>query len=70
MVTVDPVFEPGQHRIARTVISRDRGQHVRTKERYAELARTAFGEVGVTVRHDLLRFPYSHCILECRTPST
>lgn len=70
MVTVDPVFEPGQHRIAHAVISRDRGQHVRTKERYAELARTAFGDVDVTVRHDLLRFPYSHCVLECRTPST
>jgi len=70
MVTVDPVFEPGQHRIARAVISRDRGQHVRSKERYAELARTAFGDVEWTVRHDLLRFPYSHCILECRTPST
>jgi SAM-dependent methyltransferase len=70
MVTVDPVFTPGQTRLARAVIERDRGRHVRTAERYAELARTAFVSVDVTVRHDLLRIPYSHCVLECRTPST
>jgi SAM-dependent methyltransferase len=70
MVTVDPVFAESQHRAARAVISRDRGQHVRTVETYVPLAETAFGSVQPVVRHDLLRIPYSHCILECRTPST
>jgi SAM-dependent methyltransferase len=70
MVTVDPVFVAGQSRAAHAVIARDRGQHVRTVESYARLAESAFGSVEPVVRHDLLRIPYSHCILECRTPST
>lgn len=68
-VTVDPVFVPDQSRAAREIISRDRGQHVRTPEGYARLAQQSFGTVDVIVRHDLLRMPYTHCIMECRAPS-
>lgn len=68
LMTIDPTFAPGQSRAARAVVSRDRGQHVRPPRGYAALAREAFGEVDTTVRGDLLRIPYSHCILECRRP--
>lgn len=68
-VCMDPALVPGQHPIARAVIERDRGQHVRSPEGYAKLAGTAFGSVRATVRHDLLRLPYTHCILECREPA-
>jgi SAM-dependent methyltransferase len=68
MMTVDPVYAPGQSRIARAIIDRDRGQHVRDADSYAGLARAAWESVRVTVRHDLLRIPYSHCILEAQAP--
>ncbi len=67
-IAVDPVRTPRQNPIARATIDRDRGQHVRDAEGYARLAGPAFGSVRTVVRHDLLRIPYSHCILECAGP--
>jgi SAM-dependent methyltransferase len=68
-MTVDPTFADGQPRAARAIISRDRGEHVRTPEAYPLLAQDAFSDVRATVRHNLLRMPYSHCVLECAGPS-
>lgn len=62
MIAVDPVFVPGQAFIARQLIQRDRGQHVRTPEAYADLVPAQYSAKSVTVRHDLLRVPYSLAI--------
>jgi SAM-dependent methyltransferase len=64
-VTVDPTIWPGQGAAARFVINRDRGEHVRSPRGYEVLASTAFADVVVSVRSDLLRLPYTHCVLEC-----
>ncbi len=66
VVTVDGAFVPGQNPLARMLLERDRGQNVRTEPAYVALARTVFGQVRSTVRHDLLRIPYTHVILECQ----
>jgi SAM-dependent methyltransferase len=63
-VTIDPVYARGQNRVARAIIERDRGQHVRTPDGYESLVRDTFSTVHAAIRHDLLRMPYSHCILE------
>lgn len=68
-VALENTYVEGQSRIARAIIDRDRGDHVRTPAGYEALA-TAFGEVRTVVRHDLLRIPYTHCILECTQPRT
>jgi SAM-dependent methyltransferase len=68
-VTVDPVFAPGQSRVARMLMRRDRGQHVRTQEAYVALADPIFRSVQSSVYHNLLRIPYSHCVLECENPA-
>jgi SAM-dependent methyltransferase len=65
LVTSDCCYVSGQSGIARFVISRDRGRHVRSPEAYEKLARTSFGKVTVDVRHDLLRVPYTHAIMVC-----
>lgn len=65
MVTVDPTIVPRQSRIARALVRADRGQNVRDPDSYRTLAEGAFSSVSLTVKHDLLRVPYSHCILEC-----
>lgn len=67
-VALENAFVPNQSRIARSLIERDRGQHVRTPEGYVEIAGAGFGRVETTVTHDLLRIPYTHCIVDCREP--
>lgn len=64
-ITVDPVFVAEQSRAAHLVISRDRGQHVRDQAAYTALAAASFPKVTSAVRDNLLRIPYTHCIIEC-----
>jgi len=65
LVTYDSCFAAGQSKLARFVVSRDRGQYVRESAEYARLAGQVFPEVRSFVRHDLLRIPYTHLILQC-----
>ena len=67
MVTFDGCIADGQSAVARLILRMDRGQHVRTREDYEQLAGAAFDEVKGFVRHDLLRIPYTHLIMECGT---
>jgi len=65
LVTLDPVFVPGQNRIARFLISRDRGKFVRSAEGYQSLPHHVFAKVESTVYHNMLRLPYTHFIMKC-----
>jgi len=65
LVTIDPVLSRDQSRIARFLVSRDRGRNVRSPNEYLDLAQTVFPWVESHQRHDLLRMPYSHAILDC-----
>lgn len=63
--TVDPCYAPGQNPIARFLISRDRGQHVRDVEGYRVLARGLPAEVtGMLVHRAWV--PYTRWHMECR----
>ena len=68
LITYDNVYVERQSRLARYVISRDRGQHVRTPSQYETLARSAFARVQTSTRHDLLRIPYTHFFMRCSLP--
>jgi SAM-dependent methyltransferase len=63
LITFDGCYVAGQSRLARFVVSRDRGEYVRRCEDYARLAAGFFPKVEPVVRHDLLRIPYTHLIL-------
>jgi len=65
LVTVDGVFTDDQSAAARWLLARDRGEYVRSKGEYLAIASQVFSSVTPSVRHDLLRIPYSHLILEC-----
>lgn len=65
LVTIDPALEDGQAWLARALIKRDRGQNVRSSPDYLALAPQRFHDRKLTVRHDLLRIPYTHAIVEC-----
>lgn len=66
LITLDGVWTEDQSPVAKFLLRRDRGRFVRNKEAYIALASQYFLTVGATVRHDMLRIPYSHLILECR----
>jgi len=65
LVTFDGCFVEGQSPIARFLLRRDRGLYVRSREQYEQLARKAFPAVHGIVKHDLLRVPYTHLVLQC-----
>jgi SAM-dependent methyltransferase len=66
LVTLDNTLLPDDPRlIADRIVAWDRGDHVRSPAGYEQLARPAFSSVESTVYRDLLRMPYTHCVLEC-----
>jgi cyclopropane fatty-acyl-phospholipid synthase-like methyltransferase len=65
LVTMDGVWIDGQSPAARWLLARDRGQYVRSEREYVEIASQVFTNIRPSVRHDLLRIPYTHLILEC-----
>lgn len=64
MVTIDPCFDQAQNPIARFLVSKDRGQNVRSAGQYRELAFNVFDQVAGEVKHRT-RIPYTHWIMEC-----
>lgn len=64
LVTFDPCLEPGQNPVAKFLVTRDRGQNVRTKEGYAAISSAVFPAPRIEVRHKAW-IPYTHCFMEC-----
>jgi SAM-dependent methyltransferase len=64
-VTIDNVYVAGQSRLARFIVSRDRGTHIRTPDEYVAIAGTRFAEVEATILHNLLAIPYTHFVMKC-----
>ncbi|MGC2108420.1 MAG: class I SAM-dependent methyltransferase [Candidatus Korobacteraceae bacterium] len=65
LITNDGCYVPHQSAAKRYLLSRDRGQFVRTREQYEGLAHRLFGEVQGDLREDVLRIPYTHLIMVC-----
>lgn len=70
LVTLDGCREPQQSVVVRWLLNSDRGKFVRYRQDYERLALAKFDRVEADVRGDLLRIPYTHCIMRChRGPS-
>lgn len=65
LVTSDGLWADGQSPTARWLLTRDRGEYVRSEREYVGIASQVFSNIRPSVRHDLLRIPYTHLILEC-----
>jgi SAM-dependent methyltransferase len=65
LLTFDGCYSDDQSWLSRFIVSRDRGQHVRSREAYEALALGIFKQVKASVHHDLIRIPYTHLIMEC-----
>lgn len=70
LVAVENCYTENQSSIARWIISKDRGQNVRDEKGYLNLAYNLFPppHTSCNIRHDLLRIPYTHIIIECIKP--
>jgi SAM-dependent methyltransferase len=68
VVTLDCAYVKGQNPIAHLLASLDRGKYVRSPDGYVALARRHFEQADVTVLHDLIAVPYTHCIVEAQIP--
>lgn len=66
LVTSDPVLHPGQSRIARFLISRDRGRRVRSPEGYRALVAERFSEIEARLLTDRFPVPYSRYVVRAR----
>ncbi len=60
LLTYDNAWVKGQSPIARWLISKDRGRHVRTPDEYLAIVKTRFNRVETTIRHDGYRIPYTN----------
>lgn len=65
VLTLDACYAPRQNPIARFIISKDRGQHVRDEAGYRALAEGIFTDIAGAVRH-WGWIPYTHWSMECR----
>lgn len=68
MLTIDCCYIENQSKLAKFFISKDRGQNIRSPEGYESLAKQFFKELRTEVKHNLLRIPYTHFIMECSKP--
>lgn len=65
LVTIDPCFDKNQNPIARFLVSRDRGQNIRSGDQYHQLAGSAFDTIEGLVKHRAW-IPYTHWVMECK----
>lgn len=65
LFTIETVYDEGQSRMAKFIISKDRGQNVRNAAGYVNLIKKHFANVEFEVRHNLIRLPYSNVLITC-----
>ena len=64
LVTNDPCYDSIQNPISRFLVSRDRGQNVRTPDEYSSLAKSVFPNTTTHIRHWAF-IPYTRCTMKC-----
>ena len=64
IITFDCVYVPNQSRIAKFIISKDRGKYARTYQEYMNLMNDDLYVKKGFLFNDLLRIPYDHCLFK------
>ncbi len=65
LITWDPCYVERQSAFSRFLMARDRGEFVRTRPQYEDLAAQVFPSLKSTIDHDLVRVPYPNIIMLC-----
>lgn len=69
-LATEPVYHAGQNPFAKWMNDRDSGQNIRTETEYLDLLAPHFSSTKAEIRTDLLRIPYSHCVLQASGPTS
>jgi SAM-dependent methyltransferase len=65
LICIEPVFLKHHSKISRWLISKDRGQNIRTEEEYKNLVSKFFNSYNTSIVTGLTKIPYVHIIIEC-----
>jgi len=65
LITLDGVYIKSQSTLARWFLKNDRGQYVRDKNGYLDMAKNIFMRVEHDIRHDIFYIPYTSLIMTC-----
>jgi SAM-dependent methyltransferase len=63
LVTLDGVYHKNQSKFSKYLLDNDRGNYVRTEEKYRSLMTSSFDNLNIDIRKDLSRLPYSFIIM-------
>jgi SAM-dependent methyltransferase len=66
LVSFDPCHYNGQSPLSKFFVSMDRGEYVRSFDRYVEIARGVFPDTKAVLWTGKLRIPYAHCVMEMK----
>ena len=64
LITYDGVYIEGQSKLAKYILSKDRGKYVRTHKQYINLARNSFSNIESLIIHDMYKIPYTAIIMK------
>jgi cyclopropane fatty-acyl-phospholipid synthase-like methyltransferase len=67
LIAFDNTLAKGQHPVARMFSKLDRGRFSRSPDGYRSIVESIFEIEREVVRHDLMRVPYSHCVIRARS---
>lgn len=67
VLITEPIYTPSQSKAARYMVSKDRGQNVRTPEDYLAIYRKVFDHVDSEIDMQPLRIPYTGMAARCST---
>ncbi|MBT9551223.1 MAG: class I SAM-dependent methyltransferase [Hydrogenophaga sp.] len=65
LLTLDPVYTKNQSLAAKYIVSKDRGQAVRTDDAYFKIAENQFKVSRVLIEESPLRIPYTGIVMTC-----
>ncbi|SDY41536.1 Methyltransferase domain-containing protein [Jannaschia faecimaris] len=65
-IGIEPVIHKGQNPIARLLKALDSGRHIRSTAGYEQVFPPAYINVTTHIRQDLMRVPYSHCLINAK----
>ena len=66
LITFDGCYTDNQSKIKKYILSKDRGEFVKTRDEYVNLASNYFSIIDVTLYENFLRIPFSHILMECK----
>lgn len=66
-VCIEPTFLVHQSRLSKWITSKDRGRNVRGEQELKNLFHQVFSSFSTNILTGLIRIPYAHIIIECRS---